>query len=68
MEGLFLIMVFFPMAGALVSYLADRKAGGKNVRDAAAILTGVIIFAVMCVLACSGRGSELYVPDRKSVV
>ena len=63
MEGLFLILVFFPMAGALVSYLADRKAGGKNVRDAAAILTGVIIFAVMCVLACSGRGSELYVPE-----
>ncbi len=63
MEGLFLMLVFFPMAGALVSYLADRKAGGKNVRDAAAILTGVIIFAVMCVLACSGRGSELYVPE-----
>ncbi|MBO5373395.1 MAG: NADH dehydrogenase [Lachnospiraceae bacterium] len=61
MEGLFTALVFFPMLGALIVYLADRKNG--TVRDFLAIAVGVIEFVLMCMLAGSGMGSELYIPE-----
>ncbi len=71
MEGLFLILVLFPAAGAFAVYFADRKAETafekknrfQRLRDFLAIAVGVIEFAVMCVLAFSGMGSELFVPE-----
>ncbi len=70
MEKLFLILILFPLAGAIAVMAADQKASAdagqksiwNNVRDIAAMLTGVAEFALMCILAFSGMGSELYVP------
>jgi len=70
MEKLFLILILFPLAGAIAVMAADHKASAdtgekgswKNVRDLFVILTGVGEFALMCVMAFSGMGSELFVP------
>lgn len=70
MEGLFLGLIFFPLAGAIAVMAADQKAsadsasksGWQNARDLFAILTGVGEFILMCILAFSGMGSELFVP------
>ena len=70
MEGLFLGLIFFPLAGAIAVMAADQKAsadsasksGWQNARDMFAILTGVGEFALMCILAYFGMGSELFVP------
>ncbi len=70
MEKLFLILILFPLAAAIAVMAADHKASAdtgekgswKNVRDLFVILTGVGEFALMCVMAFSGMGSELFVP------
>ena len=83
MEKLFLVLILFPLAGAIAVFLADKKAcldsRTKNfwqmLRDLFVILTGAGTLAAMGILAVYGEGSELFVPeicgmgiDRKSVV
>lgn len=71
MAGLFLFLIFFPVAAAFAVYFADRKAvndlNKKNsfwkLRDFLAIAAGVLEFAGMCILAAFGMGSELFVPE-----
>ena len=70
MEGLYLALILFPLAGAIAVMAADYKAsadGGKQivwqrVRDLLAMTVGVGEFALMCILAYSGMGSGLFVP------
>lgn len=70
MEGLYLALILFPLAGAIAVMAADYKAsadGGKQivwqrVRDLLAMTAGVGEFAFMCILAYSGMGSGLFVP------
>lgn len=70
MEGLYLALILFPLAGATAVMAADYKAsadGGKQivwqrVRDLLAMTVGVGEFALMCILAYSGMESELFVP------
>lgn len=70
MEELFILLILFPLAGAAAVMAADLKSsaepekngGWQKRRDLAVKATGVGEFALMCVLAYSGLGSELYVP------
>lgn len=71
METLFLVLILFPLAGAIAVFLADKKAcldsRTKNfwqmLRDLFVILTGAGTLAVMGILAVYGEGSELFVPE-----
>lgn len=68
MEGLFLALLLVPAVSAIAVYLADRKAesgskGPKMLRDILAGGAGILEFILMCVLAYSGMGSELFVPE-----
>lgn len=70
MEGLYLALILFPLAGAIAVMAADYKASadsGKKIvwqraRDLLAMTVGVGEFALMCILAYSGMGSGLFVP------
>ncbi len=68
MEGLFLYLILFPVAGAFVVWASDRQAvcsghgRWKDVRDYLAMGTGVLEFAVMLVFAAKGLGSVLRIP------
>ena len=71
MEKLFLVLILFPLAGAIAVFLADKKAcldsRTKNfwqmLRDLFVILTGAGTLAAMGILAVYGEGSELFVPE-----
>lgn len=71
METLFLVLILFPLAGAIAVFLADKKAcldsRTKNfwqmLRDLFVILTGAGTLAAMGILAVYGEGSELFVPE-----
>lgn len=68
MEGLFLYLILFPVAGAFVVWASDRQAvcsghgRWKDTRDYLAMGTGVLEFAVMLVFAAKGMGSVLRIP------
>ncbi len=62
MEKLFLALIFLPVAGAFAAFLADRKRL-SFIRDFSAAFFGVGEFAVMCIFAVFGMGSELFVPE-----
>lgn len=62
MEGLFAALILLPVAGAFATFAADQKANG-NLRDFLAMATGVAEFALVCVLASRGMGSEWRVPE-----
>lgn len=61
MEGLFAALILLPVAGAFASFAADQKSSG-NLRDFLAMATGVAEFALACVLAFQGMGSECFAP------
>lgn len=71
MENLYFILIFLPIFGAFAAFFADKKAMGalekknewKNIRDAAAVLTGVAEFVFMGVLSFYGMGSGLFLPE-----
>lgn len=70
MEGMLLVVILYPIFGALGVYLAGRKAetgaeGGHNwavLRDWLAIKVGIVEFILMCVCAFLIKDGDLAVP------
>lgn len=71
MEGLYLALLLLPAVLAVAVFLADWKAervSGKNngfkvLRDILAGGAGILTFILMCILAYTGMGSELFIPE-----